>query len=523
MTGNTLAPPADRTGAGRGGPRIAVTPKTAVGIVYVTGLFLSILDSTIVNVALPTIGRVFAVAPTAIDSVSISYLVSLAVFVPASGWLGDRFGGKRTLLGAITVFTVGSALCGTATSLGELVAFRVVQGMGGGMLASVGMAMMLRAFPAGERVALSAVLSIANGVAPTLGPVLGGVLVTDFSWRAIFYVNVPIGVFAVGFGLLYLRDEPARPAEPFDAAGFVLTGAGLGLLMYGLSEGPDRGWGTPGIVASLLAGSALVLAAVLVELRKRLPLLDVRLLADRLFGSGTTAMTVQNATFLAAVYTMTLYLQDERGLSALRAGLNTFPQALGVLAGSQLASRVLYRALGPRLHLMLGVFATSVVVGLMALLGPDTSTVWVSVLLVAMGACVGQVFVNTQSASFATVSADASGRASTLFNVGRRLGGAIGVALATTVLVSVTAGTAGPHGGPDAAAYRVAFLIIAAFNLLGLYAARGVHDDDAASTIPARRQRSGRTPRPDLAAALPVPSRPPTSGTPSSATAEENR
>jgi EmrB/QacA subfamily drug resistance transporter len=522
MAGDTLAPPADRTGAGRPGPRIAVSQKTAVGIVYVTGLFLSILDSTIVNVALPTIGRVFAVAPTAIDSVSISYLVSLAVFVPASGWLGDRFGGKRTLLCAIAVFTVGSALCGTATSLGELVAFRVLQGMGGGMLASVGMAMLLRAFPAGERVALSAVLSIANGLAPSLGPVLGGVLVTDVSWRAIFYVNVPIGIFAVVFGVLYLRNEPTRPAEPFDVAGFALAGAGLGLLMYGLSEGPDMGWGTAGIVASLLAGAGLLVAAVIVELRKRLPLLDVRLLKDRLFASGTTAMTVQNTTFLAAVYTMTLYLQDERGLSALRAGLNTFPQALGVLAGSQLASRVLYRALGPRLHLMLGVLGTSVVVALMALLGPDTSTVWVSVLLIAMGACVGQVFVNTQSASFATVSADASGRASTLFNVGRRLGGAVGVALATTVLVSVTAGAIGPHGGPDAAAYRAAFLTIAAFNLLGLYAARRVNDEDAASTIPARRRDNGRTRRPRRAGVLPIPSESSTRGAPSSATAKEN-
>jgi MFS family permease len=352
--------------------------------------------------------------------------------------------------------------------------------------------------------------------------VLGGVLVTDVSWRAIFYVNVPIGIFAVVFGVLYLRNEPTRPAEPFDVAGFVLAGAGLGLLMYGLSEGPDTGWGTAVIVASLLAGAGLLVAAVLVELRKRLPLLDVRLLTDRLFASGTTAMTVQNATFLAAVYTMTLYLQDERGLSALRAGLNTFPQALGVLAGSQLASRVLYRALGPRLHLTLGVAGTSMVVALMALLGPDTSTVWVSVLLIAMGACVGQVFVNTQSASFATVSVDASGRASTLFNVGRRLGGAIGVALATTVLVSVTAGAIGPHGGPDAAAYRAAFLTIAAFNLLGLYAARRVNDEDAASTIPARRKDNGRARRPRRAGAPSIPSEPSTRGTPSSATAKEN-
>jgi MFS family permease len=135
------------------GSRSAVSQKTAVAVVYVAAIFLSTMDTTIVNVALPTIGRAFSVKPTAVDAVSISYLVSLAVFVPASGWLGDRFGGKRTLLTAVAIFTIASALCGMATSLGELVLFRVLQGAGGGMLASagrsVGQAMLLRAFPAG--------------------------------------------------------------------------------------------------------------------------------------------------------------------------------------------------------------------------------------------------------------------------------------------------------------------------------------------------------------------------------------
>src|SRR5882757_10936594 len=231
-------------------------------------MFMSIMDATIVNVALPTIGREFSVGPTAVDGVSIAFLVSLAVFIPASGWLGDRFGGKRVLLTAIVVFSVGSALCGMASSLGELVAFRVLQGAGGGMLASVGMAMLLRTFAPEERVRASAVLSIANGLAPTLGPVVGGLLVTEVSWRAIFYVNVPVGVFATVFGLLYLRNEPARPAECFDLTGFLLAAASLGLLMYGVSEGPDRGWATAPVAGSVACGAALLVAMIVVELRK---------------------------------------------------------------------------------------------------------------------------------------------------------------------------------------------------------------------------------------------------------------
>jgi MFS family permease len=146
VSGDLVAASAVSVPEGRGGPRIAIGQKTAVGVVYLAGLFLSTLDTTIVNVALPTIGRTFSVPSTAVDTVSIAYLVSLAVFVPASGWLGDRFGGKRTLLTAVAVFTAASALCEMATSLGELVAFRILQGAGGGMLVSVGMAMLLRAF-----------------------------------------------------------------------------------------------------------------------------------------------------------------------------------------------------------------------------------------------------------------------------------------------------------------------------------------------------------------------------------------
>src|ERR1700729_3853528 len=170
--------------------------KIAVGIVFVSAMFMNIMDITIVNVALPTIGRDFGIAPTAVDGVVIAYLVSLAVFIPASGWLGDRFGGRRVLLSAIVVFTGASVLCGLASSLGELVVFRILQGAGGGMLAPVGMAMLFRAFPPEERIRASSILVVPTALAPALGPVLGGLLVTDLSWRWVFFVNVPIGIAA---------------------------------------------------------------------------------------------------------------------------------------------------------------------------------------------------------------------------------------------------------------------------------------------------------------------------------------
>jgi EmrB/QacA subfamily drug resistance transporter len=188
------------------------------------------MDATIVNVALPTIGRDFKVASTSVDSIAIAFLVSLAVFIPASGWLGDRFGGKRVLLTAIVVFTTASALCGLASSLGELVAFRILQGAGGGMLAPVGMAMLYRVFPPEERIRASAILTVPTTFAPALGPVLGGLLVTDLSWRWVFYVNVPIGAAALVFGALFLKQSAQEQPGRFDLPGFVLSGVDLRLL-----------------------------------------------------------------------------------------------------------------------------------------------------------------------------------------------------------------------------------------------------------------------------------------------------
>ena len=467
-----------------------INPKVAVSVVFVAAMFMSIMDTSIVNVALPSIGRDFRVAPTAVAGVSISFLVSLAVFIPASGWLGDRFGGKRVLMAAIVVFTGASALCGVASSLGELVAFRVLQGVGGGMLAPVGTAMLFRTFPAQERVRAASIIVVPTALAPALAPVVGGLLVTDVSWRWVFYVNVPIGIAALIFGVLFVKHSVESHPGRFDRRGFLLSGIGLGLFMYGISEGPELGWGSGRVLITGLLGAALLVTMVVVELDTREPIVALRLFGNGLFRSATAAIVMVSIAFLGVLFAVTLYFQDGRGLSALNAGLSQFPNAIGVMAGSQLASRVIYWRLGPRRHLTIGLCGVALFVATLALMGAHTSLWWARLILFGMGFSMSQVFVSAQAASFATISGPDTGRASTLYNASRQLGGAIGVALLTTTIViigpvHVVAG----HPVANLTAYRICFLVAAAAALLGVVGSLMIRDADAAQTMVDPRER----------------------------------
>lgn len=370
---------------------------------------------------------------------------------------------------------------------GELVAFRILQGVGGGMMAPVGMALLYRTFPPAERVRASAVLTVPTTFAPALGPVLGGILVTDLSWRWVFYVNLPIGVAAITFGALFLVPVGQQHPGPLDAAGFLLAGAGLGALMYGVSEGPQRGWGQPVIVATTAAGAAALVGLVVVELRRRLPLVDLRLLGDRLYRSANGVMVLGSVAFLGSLYTVALFFQDGRGLSALGSGLSTFPEALGVMGGAQLSSRVLYPRVGPRRVMAGGLVLVAVACALLGQIGGGTNLWWARAALVLLGLAMAQVFVPAQAAAFATISPAATARASTLFNAGRQIGAAVGVAVLSTVLVEV--GITAHHGAvvvPHLAAYHWAFRLAALVALSGAAVALTVHDADAAATRPGR-------------------------------------
>jgi EmrB/QacA subfamily drug resistance transporter len=477
-----------------------ISPRVTVSVIFVIAMFMTLMDTTIVNVALPTISRELSVPLDRVDGISIGFLVSLAVFMPASGWLGDRFGTKRVFLAALAIFTLASALCGLAQSFGELVACRVLQGAGGGMLTPIGMAMLYRTYPPDERVHASQILTIPTGLAPALGPVVGGILVTAVSWRWVFYVNVPIGVAGFTFGAVFLPEHREAGAGRFDLPGFLLAGTGLGTLMYALSEGPSQGWSTPRIMSLGIAGIVLLAGLVWRERRTPQPLVHLQLLADRLFASSTAVMLTGVMAFTGSLYLMALFLQDGLGLSALNAGLSTFPEALGVMAGSQIAGRI-YPRIGPRRMLTAGMAGVAAITALLVTVGPGTSLWWVRALLLLLGLSWAQALVSLQAAAFATITPADTGAASTLFNTGRQVGAAVGVAILTTVAsaVGLTQEATGRAVTPHLAAYRAGLIAASVIALIAAGVAQLVDDRAAAATM-----RKPKASRRDAAAVHPA-------------------
>jgi EmrB/QacA subfamily drug resistance transporter len=463
--------------------------KRATVVVAGVAMFMGVMDTQIVNVALASITRDFHSTTASAQWVLTVYSLSLAVAVPTSGWLGDRWGTRRVFLLACALFTLASGLCAAAPSLITLIALRIVQGLGGGLLIPVSFAMMNRAHPPAERVAVARLQSLIMVLAPTTAPLLGGVLVTLLSWRWVFVVNVPVGLALIVFGRRRLREYRHPEPGPYDPAGLVLGGPGLALVLYAVTEGSAVGWGVDRVWVCAATGTALLAAFIVIELRRAFPLLDLHLLVrDRLLRVDTALELLRQFAFVAPLVFTALYVQESRGLSPLTSGTTTVPEALGIIVAGGYVARM-YPRVGPRRLMATGFVLLTLGCGLLALLGPHTSLWLARGWTALLGLGTAFVALPLQASAYARVSERDTGHASALVNSAQRVGAAAAVAVLATVLTA----NAGTTLHPPASAFHPVFLTAAGVGVLGFMLCFAIHDADAAETMV--------TARPALAAA----------------------
>ena len=461
--------------------------KWIVATVFVFGLFMELLDMTITNVALPDLATSFHASTTGIEWIVTGYLLSLAVFIPLSGWAGDRFGTKRTFMFALITFTLASLLCSFSWSIGSLIAFRVLQGIGGGMLTPVGTTMMFRAFPQQERARVSAIITIPAIVAPASGPIIGGYLVEYHSWHSIFLINIPVGLVALAVCAFLLKEQRETSTGRLDIPGFIFGASGLATVVYALSEAGSRGFSDPIVAGFGTLGVVLLACFVAAELRTAYPMINVRLFRYRLFTAGNGVMFFSSAAFGGIMFLLPLLLQAERGLTPLESGMTTFPQAIGVMLTAALAGK-LYNTVGPRRLMIVGMTLSALSTFAFILVGLNTGDWEIRGLLLVRGAAFGLALVPLQAATFAQVTSEETGHASAAFSVVRQVASSFGVALIATVLTSRLGAHNAIMGDPTTRASAVvafhdAFIAASFISILAVGAAFFMSDKLAAGTM----------------------------------------
>jgi len=406
--------------------------------VVVLGAIMSILDTTVVNVALPTFQTAFKVeAYSTVAWTVTGYTLALAAVIPMTGWAADRFGTKRLYMAAIGLFTLGSVLCAVAWNIESLIAFRVAQGLGGGMLMPLGMTILTRAAGPHRMGRLMAILGIPMLLGPILGPILGGLLIDRASWHWIFLINLPIGIGALVYAFRVLPKDAPEPSETFDFIGMLMMSPGLALFLYGVSSIPSTGTiAATKVLLPGIIGIALIAAFVLYSFKPKHPLLDLRLFEDRNLTVSTITMFLFAGSFFGALLLVPTYFQEVKGESVLKAGLLVAPQGLGAMLTMPIAGTLSDRLPVGRI-VPFGFLG--IIIGLTGvLLSTDPSTpIWhIEVFLFIMGLGMGSTMMPIYTSALKTLDAHHAARGSTLVNVVQQIASSVGVALMSVVLTN---------------------------------------------------------------------------------------
>jgi EmrB/QacA subfamily drug resistance transporter len=433
-----------------------------VASVIILGMIMSILDTTIVNVALHTLGRDLHSSISQIQWVVTGYLLALGAVIPVTGWASRRFGARRVYLTSLLLFTLGSALCGLCDSTATLVLCRILQGVGGGMIMPVGQLIMAQVAGPRRMGRVMGVVSMPAMIAPILGPVVGGLILQNLHWSWIFFVNVPIGLIAFPLAWRLLPHTDSGEAGRLDVAGLMLLSGGSAALVYGLSElGTGASVGAVKVFLPTLIGLALGAVFYRHALRIERPLLDVRLYANRVFAGASFTTFGVGAALFGAMILIPLYYQEVRGFSIINTGLLSGPQGIGALIAMPIAGRLTERFGGGRIALI-GVSLLALCTVPFLFVGVSTSVVAISLVLVVRGVSIGLCFMPAMTAAFASMRPEQLSDATPQINVLMRLGGALGTAVLAVVLQRATGTVHTPAHLADAfhAAYWAALGIV---------------------------------------------------------------
>ena len=430
-----------------------------LAVVVVAGAIMSILDTTIVNVAIETLSVDLKSPIESVQWVVTGYMLALAAVIPVTGWAARRLGTRRLYLISLVLFTLGSLLCGFAWSTNSLIAFRVLQGLGGGMLMPTGMIILARAAGPHRMGRILSIVGVPMVLAPVFGPVTGGLLVEHLGWRWIFFVNIPVGIVTVALAWKLLPVGRAEAAGKLDVRGLVLLATGLPALTYGLAKaGSGAGFGSAQALAPMAIGLLLTAAFVVHSLRSHNPLLNVRLYANRAFAAASATTFFLGASLFGAMILLPLYFQVVRGDSVVRTGLLLVPQSLGAAVSMPLAGRLADRYGGGPVALA-GVIVSALSTLPLAFVSAGTPVWEIEASLLARGLGIGLAMMPAMSAAYAVLRPEQIADATPQLTVVQRVGGSIGTAVLAVVLGTALTGATGPEAtsAAFASAYWWAF------------------------------------------------------------------
>ena len=478
------------------GPSELSRRRMLVLAVCCTSLFIVGIDATIVNVALPSIQRELHASVSGLQWTVDAYTIVVASFLMLSGSTADRIGRRRTFQAGLGLFTLGSLLCSLAPGLGWLVAFRMLQALGGSMLNPVAMSIVTNTFtdPA-ERARAIGLWGAVFGFSMAFGPIVGGALVASVGWRGIFWVNIPVGVAAIILAALFVPESRAPRARRVDPVGQLLVITALASLTYAIIEGPSSGWTSAPVLGCFGLAAAALAGLVAYEPRRDEPLVDLRFFRSAPFSGATVLAVCAFAALAGFLFLNTLYLQDVRGLSALHAGLYTLPMAAMTVLLAPLSGRIV-AVRGPRLPLVAAGIATAAGGALLTRLTGDTSSGYLIVSYVVFGIGAGLVNPPITNTAVSGMPVSQAGVAAGIASTSRQVGSALGVAVAGSAVLSALHGPL-RLGFVDAS--RVGWWIITAcgvaIGVVGLVTtgrwARGTAERTAASLMPPEGQRPG--------------------------------